>query len=197
MMEEESNSKLCVLCCQLLSSSSTTTSTPPGDQQKQDDLRPRASDRVDFESISKVLLELPDEKGYDHEIVTSFETFETLSVCRECHLLITAGMEFQRQRGLVEAVVANLQLEILEQLRKLQSFANDYHMEMKKIEGVILGSDVATLKNFLVKHSRAPGDRVKSKGVMKFRGKFLAGIPLINIFYKLCIFNRIYLTCEP
>lgn len=101
-----------------------------------------------------------------------------MSVCVDCHHTLTVAMEKGREAEKKEEEVRKLQLQILEQMKQLQTQLDEFHEEMSKVEKVIQNSDVSCLMYHMAQNPIKNEDA--TNGIVLIRDRIIDGKLLLN-----------------
>lgn len=96
--------------------------------------------------------------------IQSFEQFENLSLCSECSNSVCSAVKVKTKVDETEIYVRHMQLQILKDLRKLETQADEFYLEMKKIHNSIKNSDQTALESYIARGSPRKGGRSGSGG---------------------------------
>lgn len=154
---------LCVLCCCSFGTGSRSNSSLC---------------RQDLLNFFKVLVESPPHFSQDTALsVADLQNIldsSALSICVDCHAFITVALETRLRAEQMEMNVRKLQMQILEQLRGLNSEMDLFHQEMTKIESVVKTSDETCLLFHMPRNTQI--DNGRGNGVMVLRERILDGM---------------------
>lgn len=168
----DSDYSLCVLCCCSFGNEAVPGSTNRDDIVKFFKILVRCPPDFSNESCSNLVDELP-----------SVLSSSGLSICSDCHAIVTVALETRARAENMEENVRKLQMKILEQLRALNSEMDLFHEEMTKIESVVKTSDESCLLFHMPNRESNGGTSCdnENNGVLLLRERILDGKNLQNI----------------